>query len=127
MSESDQRSIVESYIKSYNEFDIAGMISHLDENITFRNYSDGKLNLETNGIDAFKKQANAAVAYFSSRNQQISDYNENGNEIEVGIEYEAVLAQDLSETMKKGDALKLQGRSKFVFDDKKIVLIEDYS
>ena len=34
-----QKTIIESYIKAYNSFDINGTINHLDEEIIFKNIS----------------------------------------------------------------------------------------
>lgn len=122
-----QKEIIESYIKSYNSFDIPGMIKNLDENVVFENVSYGTVDLRTDGVDAFKQQAEAATGYFSSRTQTVEEWDFNENSVTVKIDYSAVLKIDLPNGMKAGDTLNLKGESLFEFNDDKIVKIVDKS
>jgi hypothetical protein len=46
---------------------------------------------------------------------------------EIEIEYYAVLAMDFSNGMKKGNEIRLNGKSIFVFKNNKIIRITDFS
>ncbi|MFD0589191.1 nuclear transport factor 2 family protein [Paenibacillus sp. GCM10027627] len=127
MSVNKRKEIVEKYIGAYNAFDVDGIVQLLQRDIRFRNYSGGEKNAETNGIDEFKQLAQRSAQLFSSRRQTITEYTETGDQVEVKIQYEAVLAADLSEQLKAGDRLQIAGKSVFEFDQGKIARIDDYS
>lgn len=71
--------------------------------LLFEHYDNGSLSLSINGVEAFRKQAEAAANYFKERTQKINSLEFKEQEIQVEIDYKAVLAVDLSETLKKGD------------------------
>lgn len=123
-----QREIILSYINAYNHFDVPGMLTHLDKAIVFENIADGKVNLRTEGIDAFRQQAEAATQYFTKRTQTIDAivFKAN-NKVVVDIQYEATLAIDLPNGLKAGDSLMLRGQSVFEFDGEKLLVITDIS
>ena len=122
-----QKQVIEDYIKSYNEFDIGGMTKHLSKDVVFENISNGKVELKTEGIDAFRNQANSATQYFSQRTQTIESIEYIGLNILVNIDYKAILAIDLPNGMKAGDTLELKGTSEFEFENEKIKIIRDKS
>lgn len=122
-----KQSLIENYISAYNRFDVEGMAKDLHEAVRFRNIAGGEVNLETSGIAAFKEQANRAIPLFREREQRITGIQEHGNQVEVSIAYSAVLATDLSEKLKAGDTIQLQGKSIFQFKEDKIISIEDIS
>lgn len=126
MSET-KRQIIENYIAAYNNFDVENMLKDMDENIVFRNISGGEINLETNGIDELRLQAEQAKALFTEREQKITRLEFGENKIEVEIAYRATLAADLPNGMKKGDKIELNGKSSFRFAGDKIIEIEDIS
>ena len=66
------KSIVQNYIDSYNRFDIDGMIKDLHPNVIFEHVANDVVALKTEGIDAFRKQAESALGYFSERAQRIT-------------------------------------------------------
>ena len=119
--------IIESYIRSYNTFDVEGMIRDLHEAVVFENISNGRVELTTTGIEEFRKQAESAKDYFSERQQSIQSWNFEGNVVTIAIDYQAILAIDLPNGMKPGDTLQLKGQSVFEFKDRKIVKIQDKS
>ncbi|KGE16611.1 nuclear transport factor 2 family protein [Paenibacillus wynnii] len=121
------KEIIENYIGAYNSFDIESMVKLLHQEILFRNYSNGELNTEIRGIQEFRELAGKSVKIFSSRCQTITNYSGADDKIEVGIDYEAILAVDLSDGLKIGDKLQFKGKSEFEIQEGKIVLIEDYS
>lgn len=118
---------IENYVSSYNTFDVEGMIRDLSPEIVFENISNGELTHQTKGIEAFREQATAAKAYFSSRRQIIRSWKFDEEVVTIDIEYEATLAQDFPNGLKAGDQLKLKGQSVFTFVDGSIVKIQDRS
>ncbi|MFP4091896.1 MAG: nuclear transport factor 2 family protein [Cyclobacteriaceae bacterium] len=119
--------MIENYIKAYNAFDIEGMCRDMHEDVVFQNVSNGEVNLETKGLPAFKEQAQKAKEIFSAREQKITEIQQADDAATVSIAYTGVLAVDLSEQMKAGDTLRLQGKSTFHFQDDKIIRIVDES
>jgi len=122
-----QQSVIEHYVNAYNNFDIDGMTRDLDENIVFENISNGQVELRTDGIEAFRQQAASAKQYFQEREQRISSWEFEIGSITVEIDYRAVLAIDLPNGLKAGDALELKGRSTFKFEGDKIIHLIDIS
>lgn len=119
--------IVEQYITAYNNFDIDGMLNKLHRAIVFKNITKGEVDLVTNGLTEFKTQAEKATTFFTERKQVITDFKFKHQQVEVAIDYQAVLAIDLPNGLKKGERITLTGKSIFKFEDDLIVLIEDYS
>lgn len=127
METTQQKAIVESYIRAYNAFDIDGMIQHLHPEVTFENSSNGEVDLTTDGIEAFREQAERARALFSEREQRITDWSFDGDQVTISIDYEGTLAIDLPNGLEAGDQLSMQGQSEFHFRDGKVVLLRDRS
>ncbi|NVJ87436.1 MAG: nuclear transport factor 2 family protein [Algoriphagus sp.] len=120
--------LIDRYITAYNNLELNGMVEVLHKDVVFENYTDGKLTTSTQGIDAFKKQAEQAIKLFESRNQSPEKWIHQTRFTEVHLDYQAVLAEDLPEKgLRKGDELKLKGKSKFEFKDGLISKIEDYA
>jgi len=119
--------IINNYVAAYNNFDIDGMLIHLDQDILFKNISEGKINMTLEGITAFKTQAEKAKSMFSERQQQIIQFKHEDHQTEIDIEYRATMAVDLSDELKKGSKLELKGKSIFKFSQEKIVAITDVS
>lgn len=117
--------LIERYIKAYNAFDIDTMISTLHPDITFQNISNGEINAETYGIEAFRTLAEQSKGLFTSRKQTITHIETNESQIHIDVAFEAVLAIDLPNGLKAGKTLKLQGSSEFTFCDGKIISIMD--
>lgn len=119
--------IISNYVKAYNNFDVEGMLKDLALTVKFQNISNGDVNMELDGIEAFQKQAKQAAQLFESREQIIRSFKHTGNQTEIAIDYNAVLATDLPNGLKKGDALNLKGHSIFTFNGDKIIGIMDIS
>lgn len=122
-----RKTIIENYISSYNNFDVENMLKDLDENIVFKNVSDGEVNLTTAGMSEFRRQAEQAKNLFSEREQKITDWNFGENEVEIGIAYRGTLAADLPNGLRSGSKIELTGKSIFRFVNDKIISIEDIS
>lgn len=119
--------IIENYLDGYNRFDINQMLAHCDEQVVFENITDGEVNMSLSGLPAFQSQAEKAKAYFSIRNQKATSYKHESDRTEVQIDYYAVAAMDFPNGLRKGDELRLQGKSVFQFADGKIIRITDLS
>ena len=122
-----QRELIEHYTRAYNDFDVDGMIKHLNENIRFESFSNGKVELRIEGIEAFKKQAESAKAYFSERKQTIRSWAFTDQKVRIEIDYRATLAIDFSNALKSGDLFQLKGESIFYFENNQITHIIDKS
>jgi len=128
MSDNETRkTIVENYIRAYNNFDIKNMLKDMDERVIFRNISGGAVNLTTNGIEELRKQAEYAKELFSEREQKITGLKFGENEVEAEIAYRGTLAADLPNGLKQGSRIALNGKSIFRFDGDKIIEIQDIS
>ena len=123
----ERESIISNYLEAYNQFNIERMVLDFDPNIKFENIGNGEINMTLNGIESFVAQAEKAAALFSSRTQTVREYQHRENETETGIDYHAVLAIDLPNGMKKGEELRMQGRSIFKFSGNKIIELTDIS
>ena len=123
----DREKIIQNYLDGYNEFDLTKMLQNFDGAIVFENISNGEMNLSLKGLNAFKEQAEVAKSYFSIRRQTAKSYAHDNDEIEVVIDYYAVAAMDFPNGLKKGDELRLEGRSIFKFSGDKIVKLTDIS
>jgi hypothetical protein len=120
-----RENIIRNYIAGYNQFDIDRMMEDLDEGIIFENRSNDDITMLVTGLEAFKEQAEQAKSYFSTRTQSIKSYRHQADEME--IDYYAILAMDFPNGLKKGDELKLHGRSIFKFNGDKIIKLTDMS
>lgn len=117
--------LIERYIEAYNTFDIETMLSTLHPDITFQNISNGEVNAETHGIEAFRTLAEQSKGLFTSRKQTINHIETNESQTRIDVAFEAILAIDLPNGLKAGELLQLQGSSEFIFRDGKIVNIVD--
>ena len=122
-----KRETIENYVRSYNRFDVESMLRDLHEEVEFRNIAHGETNLHTQGIAAFREQAERAAKLFQEREQVITDYREQDDLAEVSIAYRGVLAVDFSDDLKAGNTIRLEGKSIFRFSDGKLISIEDKS
>lgn len=118
---------IKHYINAYNKFDIQGMLRDLHPSIHFENIADGQVNVATDGIEAFKDQAERAKGLFREREQKIIHVQPAADTIVVQIEYRAILAKDLPDGLKAGDKIEMRGQSSFSFKDGKIARIADES
>ena len=117
--------LIERYIEAYNAFDIETMLSTLHPDITFQNISNGEVNAETHGTEAFRTLAEQSKGLFTSRKQTITHIEANESQTRIDVTFEAILAIDLPNGLKAGELLQLQGSSEFTFCDGKIVSIID--
>jgi hypothetical protein len=121
------RQIILNYIQAYNSFDVEQMLADFHPNIVFRNISNGEITLHTQGIQAFRTQAEKALTLFREREQTVRQMAFSENGAEVQIDYRGKIALDLPNGMKAGDEIRLSGLSKFRFNGNQIIEITDIS
>lgn len=119
--------IVNKFIEAYNSFDIEGMLSLLHPDVDFINISGGKVDAVTSGKDEFGELARKSASLFAERKQKIISIEEAGSVVKTEIQYYAILAEDLSTGMKKGDHIEIRGRSEYNIKDNLIISIKDIS
>lgn len=119
--------IIRAYVDAYNAFDIDKMCSLLHDDIIFENISGEVVNLRTSGLVEFRQTAEQGKVWFSERLQTIKRIEDVGSHTVVEISFAAVVAIDLPNGLKKGDALSLEGVSHFYMTDDKISILRDFS
>lgn len=119
--------IINHYVESYNTCHVDGMLRDMADDVHFENISDGHVNVSIKGLDAFRKQAEEAITFFSGRQQIITSMIHQEDKTEVDIEYKAMLAVDLPNGLKKGDVLQMVGKSVFTFSETQITTLTDIS
>ena len=123
----DRKNIIAEYIRCYNEFDIRGMTRDMHDDIVFENKVDGEVDVRTEGLDAFIRQAELAKEYFTERKQTIQSWYFDETKVAINIHYHATLAVNLPNGLEQGDDLELHGTSIFEFRDGKIISLTDMS
>ncbi|WP_194774522.1 nuclear transport factor 2 family protein [Pararhodonellum marinum] len=123
----DRENIIENYIAGYNNFDVSKMVTDFANDMVFQNIQSGTVTMTIEGIEAFKAQAETAKGFFSERKQTIKSFRHEGEKTEIDIDYFGVLATDLPNGMKKGQEIKLSGKSVFEFKDNNISKLTDIS
>jgi len=127
MSSIDKQELIGHYIKAYNTFDIDSMLALLHPDIRFTNLSNGKITAQTAGKSEFESLARLSATLYRTRAQTIKSLKITGDKVIAEIHFNAVLAKALSNDVKAGDKLILQGRSEFIFKDGLIWSIVDES
>lgn len=119
--------IIRAYVDAYNAFDIDKMCSLMHDEILFENITGETVNLRTFGLVEFRQIAEQGKVWFSERLQTIKRIEDVGSHTVVEISFAAVVAVDLPNGLKKGDALSLEGVSHFNITDGKISILQDFS
>lgn len=127
LSPDEIRALVDHYIDAYNRKDIDGMLAYVHPQVKFKNLSAGEVNASTNGVAELRVLAQQSISLFSERHQKIESFEIQGPVAVATIAFRAVVAADLPNGLKKGQALSLSGRSEFEFQDGAISKITDIS
>ncbi|MGZ7134298.1 MAG: nuclear transport factor 2 family protein, partial [Methanobacterium sp.] len=115
MKEKLMKKIVDQYYKSYNKFNIDGMIKNIHEDMVFKNIVNGEVNFELKGKEAFKNQIEEAFALFKNRKMKIVEQKFGDDIVENKIDFKGVLAVDIPDQFKKYDLIKVQSKVIFKF------------
>ncbi|MBU1235438.1 MAG: nuclear transport factor 2 family protein [Gammaproteobacteria bacterium] len=127
MKSSEMRALVEKYIDAYNRMDVAAMLLVVHPDVEFRNISGGSVNASAKGIAELRALAEQSLPLFSERHQDVLSFNSTETQAVASIGFRAVIAHDLPNGLKKGQVLKLTGRSEFEFCNGAISKITDIS
>ena len=127
MDTDEAKALIEEFLDAYNCFDVDAMMELVDPEIEFRNVSGGDVDTTAIGQDEFRELAQQSAFLFSSRKQTTTKFEVEGEVVSVNIDFTGTLATDIPDGMKTGDELRVTGRSEFVFRDKKIYRLTDYS
>ncbi len=127
MDTDEAKALIEEFLSAYNCFDVDAMVELVDPEIEFRNVSSGDVDTAAIGRDEFQELAQQSAFLFSSRKQTPTNFEIDGEVVSVDINFTGTLATDIPDGMKAGDELRVTGRSEFVFRDKKIYRLTDYS
>ena len=127
MHKDEAARIIDAYVAAYNRFDVDGMLTHMAEDVVFRNVSGGRETARAEGVAELRALAEQGAALFSERRQAVTALHMDGDTAVADIAYSATLAVDLPGGPKAGDVLELSGRSEFVFRDGKIAALTDSS
>lgn len=121
------RPIIEAYIDAYNHFDIEGMLASLHADVVFENVSSGQVTVATKGNEELRQLATQSSALFSARKQVLRGLTLADKTVTAGIAFEGTLAADLPNGMKKGETIRMFGRTEFTFQGPLIIRIVDVS
>lgn len=127
MTADAHRALIDRYLSAYNAFDVPGMLAVLHADVEFRNVANGEVTAAVDGLAQFRELADRAATLFRSRRQTVTRYDAADDGASIEVDYEGVLAADLSPTLRAGDTLRLTGRSTFAFRDGRIARIVDES
>ena len=127
MTEPQKGELIRRYIGAYNAFDIEGMLALLSSDVKFENYSGSELTASADGIDEFRRLAEAAKSMFSEREQRITSLRLDGDGAIAEIDYRGRLAADIPGGPTAGSLLELKGSTEFTFRDGRISKIVDRS
>jgi ketosteroid isomerase-like protein len=127
MENQDKKSLIEQFVRTYNSFDVDGMVTLLHPECSFQNISRGQITASTKGIAQFRELAEKSKSLFLSRSQTITSYKFDVETVTIEIDYEGVLRADFPNGPKAGETIKLRGKSVFKFRDGLIYQLTDYS
>lgn len=121
------RALVDRYLSGYNRMNLDDMLAPLHADVVFANIAGGVVNASANGICELKALAEASLPLFSERHQEITSFEVTDQHAAACIAFRAVVACDLPNGLRAGQALQLSGRTEFSFRDGAIVNITDIS
>ncbi|GMQ29501.1 nuclear transport factor 2 family protein [Algoriphagus confluentis] len=127
MNPQEKERLIQAYLQAYNNLDVEGMMEVLEEEVLFENFSSGEKTHALHGKKAFQGQALEALSYFSSRKQTIQSIIHLEEKTEIEIAYWAIAAVDFPNGIKKGQEIRMEGKSIFEFGQKGITKIMDIS
>ncbi|CUI16935.1 conserved hypothetical protein [Candidatus Protochlamydia naegleriophila] len=121
------RGVVEDYITCYNSFNINEMVDCFTEGCRFEHISNASDKIICNGRAELKELASKSALSFDERKQTVTKWIIAKDFVVVEIDYEAVLASDFPDGMKKGDTIKSKGISIYEIEQGKIKRLVDFS
>jgi hypothetical protein len=120
-------SVILNYIGAYNAKDVDIMLGCFTDDVHFVNKSGDTISVEVHGKQAFRELAQQSLGFFSERHQSIENCIALGNHVTLRIAYRAVVATDLPNGWRAGQAIELSGISLFTLADGRIAKLVDIS
>lgn len=121
------RALVNQYVEYYNLFCTEELVSMFTEDCLFQNMTNSAGVVECRGKEQLRQVTNQSKELFTERTQSIKNWIIDSFNVAIEIEFHAVMACDLPNGINKGDHLKLNGVSVFIFENGKIKRLTDYS
>jgi len=121
------RTLVDRYIDAYNRMDVNVMLSTMQDEVVFENYTAGVLSVRTVGIAELRHLAERSRHLFSRRRQTVTAWREVDSVGYAGIHFEGTFAVDLPNGVRAGQSIAMEGRSEFRQHDGRLVYIADHS
>lgn len=118
-------SVIQAYIRAYNDRDTGAMLACLAPDIAFSNISGNQVTASAAGKTEFGKMAEAALGYFAARKQTVVNAITVADTTLIEVDYHATMAMDLPNGWKKGEEISLKGRSLFDLKDGQILRLVD--
>lgn len=122
----DNRALIERYIRCYNDKDVEAMLELFAEDAVFESVSNTTGVVRTNGKEELRRLALMSADYFESRCQTPVTWVLDETHVALEIDYWCRLARDLPDGKKAGQEMTLRGASFFTIQDGRIVRLVDY-
>ncbi len=122
----DNRALIERYIRCYNDKDVEAMLELFAEDAVFESVSNTTGVVRTNGKEELRRLALMSAEYFERRCQTPVTWVLDETHVAVEIDYWCRLARDLPDGKKAGQEMTLRGASFFTIQDGRIVKLVDY-
>jgi steroid delta-isomerase-like uncharacterized protein len=122
----DNRALVERYIRCYNDKDVEAMLELFAEDAAFESVSNTTGVVTTNGKEELRRLALMSAEYFERRCQTPVTWVLDETHVAVEIDYWCRPARDLPDGKKAGQEMTLRGASFFTIRDGRIVRLVDY-
>lgn len=119
--------ILQRYLSAYEKKDVEAMLATMTPDVVFEDLPNGHEPTSTNGKEALWTLARQSAQCFSSRRQTVTDAVVAGDRVALQVVFEAVVACDLPNGWRAGQAVRLTGASFFTLRDGLIARVVDLS
>jgi len=123
---SENKTLIEDYIRRYNLKDIDGMVALFSEDTVFESVSSASGIFSVQGKENFRQLALKSAEIFKVRRQTPVTLVFDRDNAAIEVNYWCVLAMDLPDGKKEGDELKFRGASFFEIREGLITRLTDY-
>ncbi|MFK7792121.1 MAG: hypothetical protein AB8B88_05545 [Devosiaceae bacterium] len=116
-------STVVDFIEAYNTNNISGMLADVTDDVMFRHYCDAGVLFKAGDKVGFEAALNEDASAFKQRTHAVKTSMTMLGSTVLTTQFEAVVAQDLSNGWKAGTEIKLPSAAEFQFRDERIANI----
>ncbi len=121
------QTLIEQYIRCYNQVDIDGMLECVSEDVVFENVSNAGQSMRLEGKEAMRDIANLGMRAFSYRRQNILKLICQDDSAAAEVTFTGVAALDLPNGTKQGETVEIHGVSLFEMRDGQLSRVADFS